>query len=203
MEPVCWLCKKGSGFQNQLPKETSPHLLLGAQDQQPGAEKDQLPCGSTGTPATFKRRKHAWFGHITPHDGLSKAIPQGTLEDGRRRGRQRRWWIDNIRDLTSPPVPELLTRASCSKDWKRIPAESFLMSPGQPNRLRNWTKSLKGICFKTSRWFYIDYIENEFFSNCIQWPDTSDMRSYWSRPNINGATACDRWDTTFLCIWSR
>ena len=34
-----------------MPEETStsPHLLLGAQDQQLGAKQDQLLCGPTGT----------------------------------------------------------------------------------------------------------------------------------------------------------
>ena len=41
--------KKNPGFRNQALEETSPHLLLGAQDQRPGAEQDQLLCGSTGT----------------------------------------------------------------------------------------------------------------------------------------------------------
>ena len=34
---------------NQVPEETSPHLLLGAQDQRLGVEQDQHPCGSTET----------------------------------------------------------------------------------------------------------------------------------------------------------
>ena len=38
-----------AGFQGQVPEETSPHLLLGAQDQQFGEEQDQLPRWSTGT----------------------------------------------------------------------------------------------------------------------------------------------------------
>ena len=46
-----------------------------------GAEQDQLPCGSTGTSsATVKRRKLAWFRHVTSQDSLSKTILQGTLE---------------------------------------------------------------------------------------------------------------------------
>ena len=36
-------------FRNQTHEETSPYLLLGAQDQRLGAKQDQLPCGSTGT----------------------------------------------------------------------------------------------------------------------------------------------------------
>ena len=30
------------------------------------------------------------------------------------------------------PMPDLLTRAFCRKDWKRISAESSLMSPPPP-----------------------------------------------------------------------
>ena len=30
--------------------------------------------------AIFKRRKLAWFGHVTRHDSLSKIILQGTLK---------------------------------------------------------------------------------------------------------------------------
>ena len=32
--------------------------------------------------ATVKRRKLAWFGHVTSHVSLSKMILQGTLEGG-------------------------------------------------------------------------------------------------------------------------
>ena len=31
--------------------------------------------------------------------------------------------MDNIKELTSLHMPELLTRASCRKDWKKIFAE--------------------------------------------------------------------------------
>ena len=32
--------------------------------------------------ATVKRRKLAWYRHVTHHDSLSKPTPQGTLEGG-------------------------------------------------------------------------------------------------------------------------
>ena len=82
--------------------------------------------------ATVKRRKLAWFGHVTCHDSLFKTILQGTLKGGRRRGQQRKCWMDNTKELTSLPMPELLTRASCRKVWKRISAGSSLMSPPPP-----------------------------------------------------------------------
>ena len=37
--------------------------------------------------------------------------------------------MDNMKEGTSLPMPELLLRASCRKDWKRISAETSLMSP--------------------------------------------------------------------------
>ena len=36
---------------------------------------------------TVKRRKLAWFGHVTRHDSLFKTILQGILEGGQRRDR--------------------------------------------------------------------------------------------------------------------
>jgi hypothetical protein len=61
--------------------------------------------------ATVKRRKLGWFGHITRHDSLPKTILQGTLEGGRRRGRQRKSWVANIMEWTDRGMPDLLAAA--------------------------------------------------------------------------------------------
>ena len=37
--------------------------------------------------------------------------------------------MDNIKEWTSLPMPELLTMASCRKDWKRICFKSSPMYP--------------------------------------------------------------------------
>ena len=70
--------------------------------------------------ATVKRWKLAWFEHVTCHNSLSKTNLQGTLEGGWVCGWQRECWMDNIKEWTYPPMPELLTRASCQKDWKGL-----------------------------------------------------------------------------------
>ena len=74
--------------------------------------------------------------------GMSHATTasQGTLEGGRHRGQQRKCWMDSIKEWTSLPMPELLTRASCKKDWKRISTKSFLMSVWWPDLSRDWTE---------------------------------------------------------------
>ena len=45
-----------------------------------------------------KRRKLQWYGHVSRSSGLAKTILQGTVKVGRRQGRQRKRWEDNIRE---------------------------------------------------------------------------------------------------------
>ncbi|WP_419651063.1 hypothetical protein, partial [Thiolapillus sp.] len=47
-----------------------------------------------------KRRKLQWYGHVSRLSGLAKTILQGTVKGGRRQGRQRKRWEDNIREWT-------------------------------------------------------------------------------------------------------
>ena len=47
-----------------------------------------------------KRRKLQWYGHVSRSSGLAKTIMQGTVKGGRRQGRQRKRWRDNVRELT-------------------------------------------------------------------------------------------------------
>ena len=49
---------------------------------------------------------------------------------------KRKGWID-IKEGTTLPMPVLLARASCRKDWKSISAESSVMSPRRPNWSRD------------------------------------------------------------------
>ena len=56
-----------------------------------------------------KRRKLQWYGHISRSSSLEKNILQGTVKGGRRQGRQRKRWEDNIRkwaDQEFGTVPE-------------------------------------------------------------------------------------------------
>ena len=68
----------------------------------------------------FKRRKLAWFGRVTRHDSLSKTILRGTLESGNAVVGRGKCCMGNM--------PELVRRASCRKDWKRISTQSSHMS---------------------------------------------------------------------------
>ena len=87
--------------------------------------------------ATVKRRKLAWFGHLTRHNCLAKTILQGTLEGGRKQGRQRKSWTDNIKEWTSLTTPELLRTATDREEWRRVAAKTSLKSPLRPARPRD------------------------------------------------------------------
>ena len=47
-----------------------------------------------------KRRKLQWYGHVSRSLGLAKTSLQGTVKGGRRQGKQRKRWEDNIRKWT-------------------------------------------------------------------------------------------------------
>ena len=79
--------------------------------------------------AIVKRRKLAWFGHTTRHDSLCKTVLQGTVDGGRRRGRQRKSWMCNIKEWTSLPMPELLATAEDRSTWRKMAVSSSRKSP--------------------------------------------------------------------------
>ena len=126
-----------------MSEETSLHLLLGAQDQRLGAERDRLPCGPTGTSSgNFKKTKtrmvpiYQAYGH-----DLSKTILLGSLEGGRLRGRQRKCWI-NVKEWTALHMTELLTMAFRKKKKKKKTGKGSLLknSLGPPT-----TQSVAGL----------------------------------------------------------
>ena len=47
-----------------------------------------------------KRRTLQWYGHVFRLSGLAETILQGTVKGGRRQGRQRKRWEDNIKEST-------------------------------------------------------------------------------------------------------
>ena len=58
-----------------------------------------------------KTRKLRWYGHVTRSTGLAKTIMQGTVPSGRRRGRPKKCWHDNIKEWTELPLAKTLRLA--------------------------------------------------------------------------------------------
>ena len=84
-----------------------------------------------------KKRKLRWYGYISRSSGMAKIILQGTVKGGRRRGRQKKKWEDNIKEWTGMGFEDSLRAAKDREGWKGIVATSSLM-PRRPPRLRDW-----------------------------------------------------------------
>ena len=83
----------------------------------------------------IKRRKVKWYGHVSRSSGLAKTILQDTVKGGRRRGGQRKWWEDNIRDWTGLEFGKSQRAVENREKWRKLVAKSSVV-PQRPSRLR-------------------------------------------------------------------
>ena len=68
-----------------------------------------------------KRRKLQWYDHVSRSSGLAKTILRGRVKRGRRQGRQRKRWKNNIRNWTSLGFAESQRAVeSRKKQWKLV-----------------------------------------------------------------------------------
>ena len=74
-----------------------------------------------------KTRKLRWYGHITRSTGLAKIILQGTVQGGRKRGRQKRRWEDNIKEWTHLDFRDSQVAARNRDRWREIVNKSSVV----------------------------------------------------------------------------
>ena len=82
----------------------------------------------------MKRRKLAWFLHVTRHNALPKTILQGTLEGRREFGRQQKSVFDNIKEWTRMDSTTILRTAENHASRLQLALTLSLMSPLQPQQ---------------------------------------------------------------------
>ena len=73
---------------------------------------------------TKKRCKLQWYGHVSRSSGLAKTILHGTVKGGRRQGRQRKRWEDNIRQWTGLGFANFQRAVENRKKWRKLEAKS-------------------------------------------------------------------------------
>ena len=81
-----------------------------------------------------KRRKLQWYGHVSRSLGLAETILQGTVKGGRRQGRQRKRWEDNIREWTGLEFSKSQRAVENSEKWRKLVAKSSVV-PQRPSWL--------------------------------------------------------------------
>ena len=67
---------------------------------------------------------------------MAKTILQGTVERGRRQGRQRKKWDDNIREWTGLEFGKSQRAVENREKWRKLVAKSSVV-PQRPSRLRD------------------------------------------------------------------
>ena len=75
----------------------------------------------------IKRCKLQWYGHVSCSSGLAKTILQGTVKGGRRQGRQRKTWEDNIREWTGLELTKSLRAVENREKWRKLVAKSSVV----------------------------------------------------------------------------
>ena len=68
--------------------------------------------------------------------GLAKTIPQGTVQGGRQRGRQRKHWKDNTREWTGLERNIILRKAENREERRKLDVKSTVV-PQMPARFRD------------------------------------------------------------------
>ena len=85
---------------------------------------------------SVKRRELEWYGHVTRSSELAKTILKGTVQGERGRGRQRKRWEDNIKELTGLEWNMLLRKAENREEWRKLVVKSTMV-PQRSARLRD------------------------------------------------------------------
>ena len=141
--------KKRKGSRYLKLEQTSPHLLFGTHDQRLDAKQDQFPFRSTGITSGNWQEAETCMVQACHTPWLPLQNHTSThLEGWATPPQQGKCWMD-IKKWTSLRMPGLLTSAPCTKDWKKLTAESSLVSSRWLKQPRDRTEA---------NWIFSDWI---------------------------------------------
>ena len=82
-----------------------------------------------------KRRKLKWYGHVSRVSALTKSILQGKMKGGRRQGRQKKRWEDNIREWTGLGFAKSQRAVENREKWSKLVMKSSVV-PQRPSKVK-------------------------------------------------------------------
>ena len=107
MDPDSRAPEKNTSHGNEVLPQDTIHLIKYHITNEEVRAKIQQAIGPHEDLLTIlKRRKLQWYGHVSRSSDLAKTILQDTVKGGRRQGRQRKRWEDNIREWTGLEFPK-------------------------------------------------------------------------------------------------
>ena len=71
----------------------------------------------------MKYRKLKWYGHVSRGHGMATTILQGTVPGGRKPGRQKLRWEDNVKEWTGLTLPETHVLTKDREAWQKLVRE--------------------------------------------------------------------------------
>ena len=131
LKPLLLLCLR----EYEYAPLTSPYRASGRKNEEVRAKIQQAIGPHEDLLMIVKRRKLQWCGHVSHSSGLTKTILQGTVKRGRRQGRQRKRWADNIREWTGLEFTKYQGVVENRDKWRKLVAKSSVV-PQRPWRLR-------------------------------------------------------------------
>ena len=140
--PVClWLVdphsragKKNTSHWNEVLRQDSYTDFVTNEEVCAGTQQTIGPHGDL--PTIVKRRKLMWYEYVSRSSGPVKTILQGTVRGGRRQGRQKKRWEDNIRDWTGLEFAKSQRIEDNREEWRDLVVKSSVV-PQRPPRLRD------------------------------------------------------------------
>ena len=138
MDPHSRVREKDTNYRNEMLSKTLGHPLQRSCYKWGSGEQNQTShcalwrsshhCEETQTEMVWAQNKI---------NRISKMILQGTVQGGRRRGRQKKRWEDNVTEWTGLKLGEALRKAENREEWRTVVARSSLV-PQRSTRL--WDK---------------------------------------------------------------
>ena len=101
-----------------------------------GLAKIQRAIGPHEDLTTVKRCKLQCYDHVFRLSSLAKTILHGTVKGGRRQGRQRKRWEDNIREWTGLELGKFQRAVENREQWRKLVVKSSVV-PQRPSQLRD------------------------------------------------------------------
>ena len=86
--------------------------------------RKSVPRFSRQSDHTLKRQKLQWYCHVSRSSGLAKTILQGTVKGGRRQGKQRKRWENNIREWTGQEFTKSKKAVENTEKWRKLLVKS-------------------------------------------------------------------------------
>ena len=77
-----------------------------------------------------------WYSHVSRLSSLAKTILQGTVKGGRKQGRQRKRWEDNIKEWTGLEFVKSKRTVEKREKWRKLVVKSSVV-PQLPSQLRD------------------------------------------------------------------